>query len=343
MNMYLATFIPGFKDLIEKTIRQDFPVIEIIQVDETTIAFSVDNNYQEVVTKKYFTNVFVLISHKKIETSESDTSIVKHLYRDADFKNAVRSIHGVRVSTFRLMVQKGSRLVHIPKEVSKKIIETVSNQTRLTFSPLKADVEFWFILRDEEMAYCTGKFTQLDKKSEVPAQKGELRPHLAHLLNLLSDPSDNDCYLDPFAGYGALPYNRVSEFPYKRIFASDKDSEHVVKLKRKLNNFKNVSVDLADALHLSKIGDESIDKIVTDPPWGIFDMQDVNFTEFYSVFLQEAQRVLRKNGKLVVLTAKKEGFEQAVKQEPALKIESTISTLVNGKKAGVYLLNKIST
>ena len=48
-------------------------------------------------------------------------------------------------------------------------------------------------------------------------QKGKLKTELAHLLSFLSAPSPKDIILDPFAGYGAIPKERIHSFPYLQL------------------------------------------------------------------------------------------------------------------------------
>ena len=50
-------------------------------------------------------------------------------------------------------------------------------------------------------------------------------------------------------------------------------------------------------------------------------------------------RVLAENGRMVILSARKEELEQTA-AEAGYKIKNSLHTLVNGKKAGVYYLER---
>ncbi|MBR6341303.1 MAG: hypothetical protein IKR64_05340, partial [Treponema sp.] len=94
----------------------------------------------------------------------------------------------------------------------------------------------------------------------------------------------------------------------------------------------------ADAFELSHIADNSLDAIVTDPPWGLWEnIPDIE--DFYNKMFVSFRRVLKSDGKMVILTARKEDFERAA-GNAGLKIENSLHTLVNGKKAGLYYLYK---
>ena len=50
-------------------------------------------------------------------------------------------------------------------------------------------------------------------------------------------------------------------------------------------------------------------------------------------------RILKDDGKIVILTARKEELEKSA-GEKNLKIEKSLHTLINGKKASLYMLKK---
>jgi tRNA G10 N-methylase Trm11 len=117
--------------------------------------------------------------------------------------------------------------------------------------------------------------------------KGELRPELANLLCWISDPNKKDVFLDPFAGSGAIPIERAKAFPYQKIIASDINADLFDKLKKRFHKTTNkITIGKWDALHLTALIDESIDKIVTDPPWGLFSHQEIDLKAFYTNMLR---------------------------------------------------------
>jgi len=83
----------------------------------------------------------------------------------------------------------------------------------------------------------------------------------------------------------------------------------------------------------------SIDKIITDPPWGISVGTDLNLLDFYSKMLTEFRRVVKTNGRLIILMGNKEIFEKVLKSYFSdFKLEEKYDILVSGKKASVYKL-----
>lgn len=111
--------------------------------------------------------------------------------------------------------------------------------------------------------------------------------------------------------------------------------ERVDKLKRR------ITVTNYDALNLQVMGNDTIDKIVTDPPWGIYEQEKFDLPDFYIKMVKEFLRVIRRNGLMVVLTAQKELFEKTMKHfYGKLVLIEKHDILVSGKKAAVYKIKK---
>lgn len=147
---------------------------------------------------------------------------------------------------------------------------------------------------------------------------------------------------DPFAGHGAIVIERARSFPYQKIYASDIDKVLVRKLQGKTKNIKNIQVTQADALRLN-LPDASIDKIVTDPPWGEY-REIPNLERFYEGMLKELNRVLKPNGIIVILIGAKATFESVLQNmfSQTFAMNSKYDTLVSGKKAAVYKITRIN-
>jgi tRNA G10 N-methylase Trm11 len=266
-------------------------------------------------------------------------TLIKELYKSTDMtllQSLKNSFPGYK--TYRVMIQHGNQLIHVPRDFTKKIIASIAEQTHLSYSPLTADIEFWFLIRNERLVVLGIKSTK-DKTSDDQKQdKGELRPEMAHLLNLLSEPAPTDIYLDPFAGHGSLPSDRMANFPYRQIYLSDQDRSLMSRLRHQIKG-KHITIKDADALRLTYLNDASVNKIVTDPPWGVFQMKDVNYVTFYHDMLKEMVRVIQPKGVIVILTGKPLELQEALFQySETLAMTKKLNTLVNGKKASVFVL-----
>lgn len=168
------------------------------------------------------------------------------------------------------------------------------------------------------------------KREKLP--DGELRPELVHILCLASGVKAKDTVLDMFAGYGSIPFEAVRGFGCKQVIAVDsqvlpKRHEHAAIKWRK-----------GDARNLDFIDNSSIARIVTDPPWGVYDSKtEQDLTLLYVDFAKEMRRVLRSSGVAVVLTGWPQAEQILTKH---LKLIAKWSVLVSGKKATILKLQK---
>lgn len=99
-----------------------------------------------------------------------------------------------------------------------------------------------------------------------------------------------------------------------------------------------------DALNLREIGNDTIVKIVTDPPWGIYEQDKFDLPDFYTKMVKEFLRVIKEGGLMVILTAQKELFEKTMRHfYGKLILIERYDTLVSGRKATVYKIKKAQT
>ena len=97
-----------------------------------------------------------------------------------------------------------------------------------------------------------------------------------------------------------------------------------------------VIIQQADAFELPQILDASLDAIITDPPWGLW--EDISDMEgFYKKMFESFKRVLKSDGKMIILSARTKELEAAA-AACGLSVQKSLHTLVNGKKATLYCL-----
>jgi tRNA G10 N-methylase Trm11 len=186
-----------------------------------------------------------------------------------------------------------------------------------------------------------GFFCQLLKKrtfTEKNLNKGELRPELAFLLCSFAKIEKGDLVCDPFAGFGSIPIQAKQHFAFQHFFVNDIDQDKMNRLKNRLQT-DMISISYLDITHLKNIGVQSLDKIITDPPWGYYEnISDI--VMFYKNMFRSFSECLSDDGQMIILSARKQEMEQAA-EEARVDILEKINTLVNGKKASVYRLQFI--
>ena len=322
MAEYIATFTAGFACVVQDELKKALPDCRILHLYEALVHFRQGGGPDALRHLPFLNNVFFVM--KAFQEPAGFSAMV----REASARSVTPLI---RKGTFRVRFSDAGQFVSVDPKIMQQAEQQVCNRTQLTVDRLKPRTEVWYIRRQEG----TGYYAQLlwrRRVTEKDLAQGELRPEFAYLLCRTIPLTEKSIVCDPFAGSGAIP-EQLSHMVQK-VYASDVDPEKVDAMRSRLP--ETIQVQAADATELAYLADASLDAIITDPPWGIF-QEGLDLDQLYSKFLREARRVIRPEGCLVLLTARKQELEALADQSP-WRIEKRIDTLVNGKKAGVFIL-----
>lgn len=329
MAEFIASFITGFQTVVEKDLPKKLNGVKIINIYDGLVHFQYNGNSRDLEKIIYFNNTFFVLKTWKGK-GLSFPSMVGAV-------GAERRYYLINKGTFRIRFVQENQFAKVDKNIARRAEETVLNNSRLQLDRLSPSTEIWYSIRREGFAFC-GQLLSKREFTEKNLNKGELRPEIAYLIGCFAGIRKDAVVLEPFCGYGSIPVQIVKKFQCEKLFVSDIDSEKIemVSQKKQIEDNPLVDIRVCDAMKLDHIEENSIDAVITDPPWGFYeDIGDVS--AFYVGMFSSFLRVLKNDGTMTVLTARKEEFEKVVEGLP-LTIAESIHTLVNGKKAGLYKL-----
>ena len=341
-NCYVSTFISGLSSVIEREIKKEINDVEIIKIYDGLIIYKT-LEYAKVFTLKFFNNSFLLLGLKKSNLNCSFNNEMNSLIQrlNINFNIVCEHIKGLRKRSFKIMAIDKNQPISINYSIIDDLEKLVSKKIDIHINKRNPDLEFIFLRRSEGIMLFMLKLTY-NRNTEKKLQKGELRPELAYILISLANLNKDKIVMDPFCGHGAIPKQIVKNFKYNMCFASDNNEVLIKKLKSEYkNNNKKLFIKQRDAINLSYFEDKFIDAIITDPPWNIFEKQASDFSLFYKDMLIEFNRILKDNGSLVILMGNISDFEKALEYTKLFEINNKFHILVNGKKANIYVLNKL--
>jgi 16S rRNA G966 N2-methylase RsmD len=338
VTTYLSTFITGFNDIAQLALAKSLKDARIDLVLDGLIVYRTSAGINQVRQLNFLNNTFIVFKQIK-DSSNTTLNTILTLATKTDIQPTISSTLPHRPATFRVKTFKENQPVAADKQLISTLESQLNQIPNFNLNKSNSQYEFWCFTRREGYAFYALKITR-NENYERTLPKGELRPELAHLLCLLSEPKSTDVFLDPFAGHGSIPLARSKMIPAISIIAGDNNADLVNALKSKVKaNKKLITTTQLDAVH-TPFEPQSITKIVTDPPWGIFE-KDLNIQQLYTDMLTEFCRILKPNGIAVILTAQKDLFIETLKTQPSLQLLSEHTTLVSGKKASVYKLIKL--
>ena len=327
MAEYISSFITGFQEVVENDLPKRIPGVKILNVFDGLIHYKYDGNSRDLEKIIYFNNTFFVLKTMK--------------GKGITFPNLVGAVcsekkyYLINKGTFRIRFIQENQFAKVDKSLTRKAEENVTRNSKLTIDRLSPSTEIWYSIRREGFGFC-GQLISKREFTEKNLNKGELRPEIAYLICCFANIQKEDIIAEPFCGYGSIPVQLAKKFRYGKLYASDIDEEKIslVKEKKQLKNNEYVKVDVQDAMKLSWLQDKSVNRIISDPPWGYYeDIGDVK--EFYINMFNSFKRVLKDNGQMIILSARKEEIEKAA-SEMNIQITDSLHTLVNGKKASLY-------
>lgn len=181
------------------------------------------------------------------------------------------------------------------------------------------------------------------KKRELPAS---LRPSVAAAMVFLTQPEAGDSFLDPMCGSGTLLLERRFAGPYKQILGGDHEDKAISAsqrnvMPRKQSAKRDIRLRKWDARRLP-LTDGSVDKVAVNLPFGKQISSPRELKTLYPAVLKELERVVRVNGRIVLLSSAYDQVKDAVRQCPNLEIMTGYSIAVLGKWGRIYILKRIA-
>lgn len=329
MAEFVSTFTTGFKKVVEKNLPEIVSGCKILNIYDGIVHYKFNGNSHDLEKVVYFNNTFFVIKSWCNFSGNFSTMI-------NDFCSENKYLL-ISKGSFRTRFVRENQFEKIDKKLVIKVEENVLKRSKLKIDRVSPSTEIWFDIRREGFAFC-GQLISKREFTEKNLNKGELRPELAYLMCCFAELKENDVIAEPFCGYGSIPIQLAKKFRFLHLYVSDIDEEKITALKEKKYFKQNdfVSVEVQDAFSLKQIKDNSVDVIISDPPWGYFeDVGDIAL--FYDKMFSSFKRILKNDGKMIILSARKDELEYAAEKNN-YKIIERVDTLVNGKKACVYMI-----
>ncbi len=333
MAEFISTFITGFQSVVEGDLTQRFPKIKILGLYDGLIHYRFDGDSRELEKIIYFNNTFFVLKTMK--------------GKGMNFNSLVGSVCSsknyflVNKGSFRIRFVQENQFAKVDKSITRRAEEYVLANSKLKLDRLSPTNEIWFSIRREGFAFC-GELISKREFTEKNLNKGELRPEIAYLICCFAAIKSDDKILEPFCGYGSIPVQLAKKFKFQKLFISDIEAEKAALTgsRKQISAAPEGLIDCrqADAFSLNHIEDKSISLVITDPPWGYYE-EIGDIKEFYQKMFLSFNRILSDSGRMVILSARKEELEAAV-SESGFKIKNSLHTLVNGKKAGLYFIER---
>ncbi|GAA5089312.1 TRM11 family SAM-dependent methyltransferase [Nocardia iowensis] len=329
---YYVQFNAGLGELITSSLRQDLKRVKIVFLDDSSALLDCGSRSEDVAATTYLKNVFIVFG--EADRSNGLPGAMSAL--TGQLKRPEFGRLAPKKRPFRIMASVDGELAPLPRDAKARLENSIATRTAGRVEARGSGVEYWIIGRRDLNSFL---FTlKMPRRKGTGTPKGALGPELSEMLVRASKPAANDVFLDPFGGRGSLVLART-KYPAGRIIYSDTEYRTLKKdFQPELVRAKQVQFTAEDARRLPTVADNSIDAIVTDPPWGEYDETDTPYDEFIADVAENFARVLKPTGRFVVLiNRRQEDVLGEALSKHNLAVSATHRILVNGHPASVLI------
>jgi 23S rRNA G2445 N2-methylase RlmL len=356
-NLYIAHTQPGFEgiaaDEIAARIRGAREIARRTVPDRAGMTIVFSPSAQKLAALRTVEDLFGLAGYRaglapetasldKIRGAAREAPLVEQML-EARVKVSPGARAGRRLR-FRVIARMAGehefRRVDFQRAVERGILERDDHTWRLEEGD--AEVEFWATMIDAEF-FLTVRLSDdrmRHREYKTAHRPASLRPSSAAALAWLSTPRADDVVLDPFCGAGTILIERANLGRYAMLIGSDRDPEALNAARTNVGNrYKPIQIENWDAAKLP-LGDSSVDKIVTNLPWGVRYGTHGENRKLYPIWFNSFARVLKSGGTMVLLTAEwrlMHDLERSRKITPA----KIIRVSVLGTPASIYVCDKV--
>jgi len=231
------------------------------------------------------------------------------------------------------------RRVDFQRAVERGVLERGDHTWRLEEED--ADVELWATMIDAEF-FLTVRLSDdrmRHREYKTAHRPASLRASGAAALAWLSEPREDDLVLDPFCGAGTILVERAHLGRYARLLGSDRDAAALAAARVNVGaRYKPIQLENWDASALP-LGDTSVDKIITNLPWGLRYGTHGENRKLYPLWFREFARVLKSGGMMVMLTSEWRLMRE-LERTRRIAPSKIIRVSVLGKPAAIYVCRK---
>ncbi len=151
-----------------------------------------------------------------------------------------------------------------------------------------------------------------------------IKPSVAYALQRFAAIKPGETVLDPFCGAGTIPMEVATHFGKQVNIIGGDLYEDVLEGARNnaaLNQLENyIEYRVLNVFTLPDFIHGKVDKLISNPPYGVKSATKSNMRNLIRAFVVHAARILRDEGKLVILMQRADMFRQTILRTKLFKI-----------------------
>jgi SAM-dependent methyltransferase len=350
INNYYVQTRPGLEEIAWLEIRDMLPYAKFgeylfAKEQNGVVTFSYKGDMADVNQLLTSEDEFLqALSIPKLSRGRQDLAVIQEaVAKGEEFGRAanqfLRFRQFSRPPSYRVICRKFGTHEYRQSNVEQLVLDAMMTRyprwQPITDGP---QVELWINLLGSQLL-CGFRITDKGMKKQHKLRKASpnsLRPSVAAAMVGLTQPNDDDVFLDPFCGDGIMLQERKLFGNYVQLWGANEDISQVsiaeMNLASKKSRRLSPDITLATWVNLKlPLEDESVDKIATN-------LMEVEM-DMGSVF-KEIGRVLRPEGTAVILSSEYDKIKDTIRYRPELEIMTGYSVKPASQWGRIYIIKR---
>lgn len=343
MKFLLTTNI-GIEDIVEDEIRENFKARvfpKFLGLQGKVLVETSEKNLSKIFKLRSIYHIIKYIGYFEIETSEKGLQEIYEKIKQMEIEDLEKA------ETFRVTSQRigehSFTSIQVQKFAGQGLVEKYGRKVDLKNFDVNVRVD---VVGSKCWVGIQLTRESLHKRFERPFNHpAAIKAPLAYAMLRLAELKDGEILLDPFCGGATLPIEAAQVWDGRiKIYASDISKKFLegAKANAKAGKVsKYIKFKVADARKLEEAYNFKIDKIVTNPPYGVRILERKNLKPLYKEFLISASKVLKEEGKIVIINLKANSFRNLIFETKKFNILHERVVETGGLYPHIFVLEKI--
>lgn len=299
---YLFYITKGLNSIVKKEVTDKFEDLKIEDESDKYLICSGKKFTKDITNVRSADDVHLVISIRDFDERPENSQIIDLVY-DSDIKSAVSDIKSLRsIEKFSLTVSKYKNEKADLDEIEEALKDAVKDlELEFSRSSRQSDIDFRLHL-EKNRVLLSARITEKPlyfRDYWEEGRKGSLKTSIASALVQIGEPIAGEKFVDNFCGAGTIVCEAQREG--LDIHGGDIEREAVECTRTNLSNLDKQAcknVKRLDARN-TDFPDDYFDLAVSNFPWG--KQVDLDAVDLYNNALEEYRRILKENGRIVIL------------------------------------------
>ena len=344
--VFFASLIAGLEPIVADEMGEKVAGLRMLGMLRGRVLFSCDGPPADLLGLMTIENLFGYVGQMTgISPDDSGLAFIEERVGAMDLGPALalfERLHGSRPDpSFRITDQRSGRHAYNSPQIAAAAGAGVAQRYgwRVDLENYDYDVRV-YVTDDHALVGLRLSPEALHKRGRVAHGVASLNPTVAYAMCRIAAPTPSEVFVDPMCGSGTILVERSRWRDGSLVVGGDAFEEPLGLARRNLTAQGAVPALVNwDAKRLP-LADASVDKLVSNLPWGRrIGSHRIN-VHLYPGFIRETARVLRPGGVAVLLTQEKRLLLRLLEKRRDLRLRGQYSLSLSGMRPTIYVVEK---